>query len=348
MRSLSEREVNVVGVLLADSHRNDAEGERLARVPRTTFQSIRRRAILGGWLMERYVPHPSHIDHRQVVFRIVQPFAERWPEAIRSFTALDTVLLWAFPDTLFSIEFASPSTATADGGDTLDHARQSWSMTVEAGPSTIFAYFDYEGIWARWAQGTNPIGYPRTFKQAQPVKGRDSTRDPREHLNNIRALVLQPSTPGAAHSGRLSLSQGRLPRKLRKLIESGEVFRRFIPDFNEMPPTDGNRLSQFVFVNGQLRDGRSASQLFEALTGKAKIAPFLFASDGSKVLLASLGPAPASLQAVRTSPLSVLTEHLEEIVIAREPIGSMLRVVDHEYDRPLRAALLDEAETSTS
>ncbi|MCI4367304.1 MAG: hypothetical protein L3K08_06095, partial [Thermoplasmata archaeon] len=104
-----------------------------------------------------------------------------------------------------------------------------------------------------------------------------------------------------------------------------------------VPPYDGRRLGEVIFVHGVLRPGRSASGLLEVLTTRCGVYPFLLAESEGKLLLAGVGqtlveghgrlPAPSA----RAPVTPVLSEHLDHAEIFMEPGESLRKVVDHRY-----------------
>jgi hypothetical protein len=335
MRFLSPAEIRVVRTLLIDEYATDQEGEHSARVPRSTFQSIRRRALVSGWLKERYIPYPASIGFSSVVIRLAQPFAERWGEALQILRTETTVLLWASSETLFSVEFGRGDLPRK----TLDLPskvfRQTWSIEARIERGEIPVYFDFEGVWSRWALQSEPVAYPRAFTGRPKAQSNQSIRELRYRAEDLQSLVVRPFEFGSLPPARLSLSQARLPRRLRRLVEAGVAFRRMIPDLSEMPPVQDNRMEQVVFVTGRLRDGGNAEALRQELARESKSVPFIFASDSDRVLFAGLAPAPRSATSGRTPMMDILGRHVQGIEVIRDKIESLVAVVDHRYDRLL-------------
>jgi hypothetical protein len=334
MRGLSQAEVRVIWILLADIHRDDADGARLAHVPRTTFQSIRRRAILSGWIRERYIPHPASLGYPFITFRIIQPYAERWPDALQALKTPYTVLLWASPETIFSVEYSRKIVPYPSNSIKSQFGRQDLMLSLEASPKTIPVYFDFEGVWSRWAMGENPIAYPRTFHDwpTRTQLGRGTRQTARRAA--ILDLVSRPLEHGIFPPIRLTFSRHRLPRPLQRLIEDGTVSRRLIPDFGELPSINGNHITQVLFVTGLLLEGQSSGALLNGLMEYARVTPFLYASDGVRVILASLSQSRSTARIGRTSPMVVVTKHLREVTVIRERVATILPALDHLYNRP--------------
>jgi hypothetical protein len=333
MRSLSPAEVRVIGTLLADNSRTDADAIRASGVPRSTFQTIRRRALVSGWLKERYIPNPSAFGFSTVRVRLVQPFADRWRAALEMLRANNPVILWTSSETMFSVEFLSESLAQSRSDSVQREFRQSWIVDADSEKGGVAAYFDFEGVWSRSTQGMAPVAYPRAFSGSVLERRKGPSEPHPLPVNALQELLLRPFEPASASSARISFSQGRLPRRLRRLLDAGLAFRRLIPDLAEMPRFQSNPLEHVIFVTGQLRPGQSANALFDELLRESRAVPFLFLSDPVRILLAGLGPAPPSLTVGRTPILKVLEKYVQQVEIVRDRINSLVPVVDHRYDR---------------
>jgi hypothetical protein len=332
MRSLTPAEARVIHTLLIDRHLDDAHGLRSAGVPRSTFQSIRRRALLSGWLKERYIPDPRMLGLATVRLRLAVPYADRWREGLQVLKTPETVFLWASPGIMFSVEFRK--TGRLDEPDAWSEAafRSSWQVVSQVGSGEILAYFDFEGAWARWALGVEPVAYPRAFGYVKGARALGTERVVQRQLSATRDLLARPFEVGPLAEPRLLLSARWLPRRLRRLVELGAVVRRLIPDFAEMPPVQGARIEEVVFVTARRRD-RSPAKLFEDLARDSKSTPFLYAFDSKRVLYAGLAPAPRAIRQGRVPMIDVFGMYVEGIEVVREKVGSILTVVDHRYDR---------------
>jgi len=164
MRSLSPAEIRVIRVLLADPPISDRIRERIAGVPKTTYETIRRRAFTSGWLEERYIPTPSAVGALGATFILAQPYAEYWEDVIQAFRDnRDVVLLWASPETIFSVSFnrGTPDLANFLVPPKLVH--RLWKIVAKPGAGDVPAYFDYEGAWSWGILNTPPLSYPRSF-----------------------------------------------------------------------------------------------------------------------------------------------------------------------------------------
>lgn len=330
MRSLTGAEARVIQVLLADLPGPERRFVRDAEVPRTTYQTIRHRAFLQGWLKERYIPHPALFDAGRIRFVLAQPFAEKWRGSIRELRSSENVaVLWASPETLFGVIFDAGRSREWDQLSSSDYFRRSWSVAPEDAARGTLAYFDYEGMWSSLALNAHPAAYPRTFRETLPSEPLRSRADWRE----IRGLLSRPFDIASDRSGPMRFSQSRLSRHERRLLEQGWVSRRILPEFSLIPPLNGRRPERIAFVTGVIRSERSPRSLFADLLQRAHVAPFLFAHDTERVLLCAMSPAPPRISESRSSVVDVLQEHIERIEVVREPIESLFSLIDHRYDR---------------
>src|SRR5579871_33467 len=110
MRSMTRSEVAVVGALLPSLALGERERIRLAQVPRTTYQTVRQRALAQGWIAERYVPCPELVHARVLRLGLLQPFAEHHAGAVARLAADPaTVLLWDTPDSILALAVETDS-----------------------------------------------------------------------------------------------------------------------------------------------------------------------------------------------------------------------------------------------
>ncbi len=329
--------------LLADLPGPERHRIRDAGVPRTTYQTIRHRALASSWLRDRYVPNPSLLGFRRLQFLLAQPYAERRSAAVQTLrTSEDVVVLWTSPETVFAVVFERGPPSPDRNFILPEQFRRSW--TVQAGSSSggILAYFDYEGAWSTWALGVEPIAYPKPFpgrESGPPTHARTArTVD----LRSLRMLVTRPFNPDLRGPNSGAFSPGRLSRRERNLIIDGSVAHIVLPDFSEIPPIQGHRPDRVVFVTGRLRGGASARELFSDLRRGARVAPFFYVYDGERVLFAGLSPAPPGISQGRSSVLGVIERFLERIEVVREPLDTLFPLVDHRYDRLVSSERLSD------
>ena len=330
MRSLSEAEVRVLRVLIAGIPGPERRLVREAAVPRSTFQAVRHRAFVHGWIKERYLPDPALFGTERVRFLVMQPYAERWNDSVRALRSLDgLVVLWASPETLFGVVFEGGSSSGWERVHRSDSFRRSWTVAPVVGREGVVSYFDYEGAWSRWTLDSEPLLYPRGLPvhdaRVAPVGRADGAA--------ARGLLVRPFDPGPGRSEPRWFSPSHLSRHERWLLRDGWLVQRLLPDFNEIPPWGGYRPERVVFVTGLVRPEGNPQDLFATITRQARVAPFLFVYDTVRVLLGTMSPVPVHVAAGRPSVVEVLQRHLEKIEVVREPIESLFPAVDHRYDR---------------
>ena len=345
MRSLTTAEARVIEALLSEATGDEADRARRSGVPRTTFQTIRRRLLVAGWLHERYVPAPAAVGAPTVTAWLAQPFAERRAEVVRRLrTDHDVVVLCASPDTLFVVSF--DRNLSRDGQDPRSSAvslvpeqwlRHSWTFSASPGPNDMPVYFDYEGEWASRTGLASPISYPQRLPSEPVGAARPASRD-------IRALLDRPFEITLDEGVALRFSAARLPRRQRRLLVQGWAAHRVLPALTDLPPYRGGHDVRVVFVTGELKGGWSLDSLREGLFQDCRVAPFLAVQAEGRALFAMLSPAPDLLPARSRSVLGLFQEALREIVVLREPLDTLFPLIDHRYDRLLR----DEGNPSAS
>jgi hypothetical protein len=330
MRSLTEAEARVIRVLLAGIPGPERRMVRDAEVPRTTFQTIRTRAFINGWLKERFIPHPTLFGSERIHLFVAQPYTERWNESVRALRSLENlVVLWASPETLVGVVFDRPSSPTQDEIQFWKSFRRCWTVVPGNPREGVLAYFDFEGAWSRWTLGKEPLSYPQAF----PTPETRTSPLSHEDWKAARRLLIRPFSSSSDRPGASLFGSSRLSRHERRLLNKGWLSRRVLPSFSEIPPLHGYRPERAVLITGIPLEGRTPRDLFADLTQRARVAPFLFAYDTERVLLGTLSPAPPHVARNRGSVVDVLQEHLHQIEVVREPIDSLYPVIDHRYDR---------------
>lgn len=313
-------------ILLADPPGGERERVRQAGVPRSTYQTVRRRAFFSRWLSEHYVPNPTLVGARSVRFFLAQPYAERWREALRRSRALaGLVVLWASPETLFGVTFEGTRDTRWELFAKGELFRRSWSVASSIPEEGVLAYFDFEGAWSRSTLNREPLSYPRGLPRGGPARS--------------RPLALRTSFL----TGRWVLSRGdagqtagipsRLPRRERRLIADGWFSRIVVPNLEEVPRGRGWMPLRVVFVTATWRTDVQARSLLTDLVERGRVMPFVFAYDDERVLFAALSPANPPLVAGRTPIIDLLGAHLAQVEVLREPIDTLFPLVDHRYER---------------
>jgi hypothetical protein len=338
MKSLSAAEARVIAALLAASPGDEATRARRSGVPRTTYQTIRRRALVEGWVQERYVPAPSAVGADRVVFRLAQPFAERRAEVVRRWREQPgVVVLWASPETVLSVSFEAREkpapnvdASTSEAAVPAAWLRRTWRRSASPGPAEVPVYFDFEGAWSRRIGLPAPASYPQGLPQG-PASG------PNPPQARLRSLLSFPFQAMPSEGIALRFSAAHLSRHERQILSQGWAAHRVFPALAEIPSYDGRRDERAVVVTANLNADGSMSRLLGSLYQKRRIAPFLAVAAEGRALLAMLAPAPGPVTGAGPSVLELFEKELRDIEILREPLDTFFPVVDHRYDRLIPA-----------
>jgi hypothetical protein len=343
MRTLTDSEARVVGLLLANAPASEREALKRTGLPRSTYHSIRRRAYAEGWLRDRYIPNPAVFGFPFATFRLSRPFAERAAgEAARWSADPGNVLLWNGRQWLFGVSFRREADGRpATESETDPKGTGGFEMTADLRGPSVPVYFDYEGLWSHLAGSAGTLSYPHGLGGAPaPAATPNGDAGAARHRWAAGRLVERPFSE--ATDGRAPHLMGPfgLASSFRWVLEQGWVAHRVLPNAASLPAYRGRSAGLFVFVTGRLRSGVGPSALFATLTRDCQVFPFLFATDQERVLFGALGapesptdgptpPGPARPRAV----MAALRESLEEIEIVSESSSELRVIVDHRYDR---------------
>ena len=306
-RVLRPKEARVIQVLLA--RLDDPVAVRQfehSGMHKSTFFTIRQRAIRRGWVTERYVPDPDPLGVRRVVFQVGWPFAESSEDVARAWEEREgAVVLWRFRDVLFSVVWERSDESSA--GPSPDRTmlppaqpllRTLWTVEVDADSGGIPVYFDFEGAWARWAGSGKPITYPTPLGclRGHDDQGPGSIKVPRKERLDALQVLGTPSPLQRTYGRRPAVPAGGESKSESNPPAPGWVHRCAFPDFPKIPPMAGSRrVDQVIFVTGLVREGWRPQGLMEALFRDAEIAPFLVAYDQKRLLMGLLAPRPPDL-----------------------------------------------------
>jgi hypothetical protein len=243
--------------------------------------------------------------------------------------------LWTAPETIFSVVFEGPNLSNRrdDTGSDLFH--RYWKVRAAANEGGIQSYFDYEGGWALSMLGVEPRAYPRGFRTIPWASEEIGKSSALLDTVSVRSLLNRQWDPSIAARASGIFSRSRLPRRERRLINSGRFVHRILPDFRKIPPVRGTGVLEVVFVTGVLRAGAAPGRILPDLVRVSKVAPFLLIYDHDRLLLAVLAPLPPTLAPRRTRVLEVLRESLSNIETVRIRLDALSEPVDHRYDRLL-------------
>src|SRR5580700_2463738 len=174
MRSLTRSEAAVLRAVLAEVPGGERRRMQLASVPRTTFQTIRRRALQAGWVRDRIVPFLSPAGIERVRIMLTQPFAEHHAAALMALRDdRSTIFLASSFETIVAVQFhASPAPRSRPPPEIDERwIRRSWTVQVTAAEGAVPAFYDFEGAWSLSVLGLPPISYPQPLRFHDPVRG---------------------------------------------------------------------------------------------------------------------------------------------------------------------------------
>ena len=345
LRALTEAEGRVIAVLLGGAGTTERDRLHRTAVPRSTYHAARKRAYVEGWLTDRYVPDPARFGRPLVVFALVRPFVDHTTELVEAWAADPTnVLTWASPQLALGV-FFRPATAKptelASALAPTTWSRLSYLVVADARGPGIPVYFDYEGLWGHLAELPGTATYPNGLG-GDPALADGPAAPITDHQRwAATELVHRSFVPdGASRTGRLVGPLG-LPFSQQRLLKLGWVVHRVLLDPGRVPPFHGRAADQVTFIVGTLREGQRPEALFGTLTRECRVFPFLYATDGPRLLIGALGrnpavpPPPAAAPESRRPVLPTLQAALEGIEILSENAGALRARVDHRYDRIL-------------
>lgn len=344
MRALTDAEARVTAAMLAAAQENERERLRQIQLPRSTYHAVRARIYAEGWLRDRYLPNPLALGFPSATFALARPFAEKADELVRRWhDEPGTVLLWRGAQSVLSVAFHQDAATAARAAARLGGSGLTSDITVltaDFREPSVPVYFDYEGLWTHMVDLPGVTSYPRGLG-GNAINPNRKGVVPSESLRRSAAEILaRPFV--AAQDGRPGHLMGpsSLPRSLRRLVDQGWVERRIFPDPGLLPAYHGRTADQIVLIRGELVPNARGDALLALLTGECRVYPFLFVTQGRRVLIGSLGQspgAPSTVPGVRRPVLPSLQQFLEGIEIVQEPAGGLQRILDHRYDRLIPA-----------
>ncbi|MFZ0699434.1 MAG: hypothetical protein WAN74_04515 [Thermoplasmata archaeon] len=345
MRPLTEAEARVIATLLAA--RPDRERERLrqAGIPRSTYYTVRRRAYAEGWLHDRYVPDPSRVGYPYATFLVARPFLDRYADFVnaRPAGAVTEVVLWASPQVSLAVLFHQVRAAGAQEVTRWEHERllaSATRVTVPLAAPSVPVYFDFEGLWDHLAGLEGTSAYPHGLGGSRPDGVGDALSGPplTSHTRWAFAHLLERPIVAAerGEDGHLLGAFG-LPYSERRLFSNGWVTHRVFLEPSRLPPYMGRAADRIHFISGTPRAGARPERLFETLTAKCRVFPFLYVVGEERWLFGALGgsspesgPSPAAPH--RRPVLGALREAMEDIEIVQDASENFSMAIDHRYD----------------
>lgn len=343
MRELTDAESRVLTVLLEGSLETEREKFHRADVPRSTFVVARRRLYEEGWLVDRYIPQPESLGIERVTFALAHPFAEG-AEALGQAWLKDpgNVLLWKGAQVVLGVFFHRAASASQRLRSEVESKLLASRLTVvSADPRTAVApvYFDFEGAWCHMVGRTGVKEYPRSIG-GYPGRGGHPERLSTSERTALSELLTRPERAAAGDRAGHLVGPGALPRSQLRLVRAGVVQYRVLPQFGVMPPLKGFAPRRLVLIHGDLLPDQRAEMVFARLVGECQVFPFLFASDGIKVLVGALGGSEALPGHIRDAlgprapVLASLKASMRGIEVVTEDLTQVVHQREHDYSRP--------------
>ena len=329
MREVSEAEFQTVRAILALPEGPERERIRLSRLAPSTFHVVRNRILAAGWIEERTVPHPGPCGLAGVEVVLAAPSLTEREGVLRAWTAdPECSVLWAGVQSLFAVFFRRSTSGREAPGKAFPTEGEGVAIWADRRTGSIPVFLDYAGSWATFGGDGPPPRYPA---------GLDLASDP-VPIPAAASTTLFPPQGEDAADPRRAWSLGRsVPRSARRLLDRGIVRRRSFLLPANVPPLDGRRLGEVLFVSGELRHGANALSLLGQLTSECAVYPLLVASGQGALMLLGLGqtdarsPGRHPVPSARSSVSAVVTAHLDRVHVTVEPVESMEELVHHRY-----------------
>ncbi len=338
VEALTKGEATVLLSLLgADWSETERSRIRASRIPRSTYQEAKRRLYREGYLKNRYVPDPHALGMQGFRFRVARPFVDEM-NSVASALADDphTVTLWVGQTALFVVQVVAEANGTRPVGE-LPQGEISGTvvdLTTTHPAEEIPIFFDAEGAWSRVAGTPGPRRYPRGVPCPRGRGDEIHARlTPRTALA-LRELLARPFDASIEARNVATVAAPFLPRSQRQVLAQGWAAWRVLLSFSKTLAHEGRELRQVILVAANLKTGLRLDDLTGFLARQTGASPFLAATDGSHVLLASFGgvgarggPAPGP------SVLGSLRAAVNDLQIVREDLETLETRIDLRFDR---------------
>ena len=342
MRALTDAEGRVIAVLLGGVGLSERDRLKRIQVPRSTYHAARKRAYEELWLKDRYIPDPARFGLPIAAFAVVRPYVDRIHELVEGWSkAPSNVLTWTSPQLALGVFFLrSKAEADKQASRLLPGGWSRWSyfLPVDVRGPTVPVYFDYEGLWSHLTDLAGTSTYPNGLGGTELP---DDEAPPLTDHQRWAAgeIIHRPFIADAeGRPGHLVGPLG-LPFSQQRMLRLGWVVHRVLLDPAKVPPFRGRAADQVTLIMGEFREGQRPEVLFQTLTRECRVFPFLYATDGRRLLMGALGrnPAvPAPPEAVpqpRRPVMATLQTALQGIEILAEASNAFRSAVDHRYDR---------------
>lgn len=339
MRSPGSAEAVFVQELLARRLPTKSFGSAPPMAQRTRY-NVKARLYERRILEDRYVPDTVALGRGLVVLAVAEIYADRSGIAQRAWEAMPAaihiVVAEGWQLGVFVLEAGAPVERLREQLNPSASLRSEMLLACDPHQSTIPAYFDYEGAWARTFALEGLRTYPRSFPSSTFTES--ATRrslNPRDRAA-LGALLRRPfELPSRRGDASWLRRAAMAPREHRLLADGLVEFRSFVN------PAESHRWirgfpPEMVLVMGRFSDRADPERLFSDLV-EAGVLPFLFASDGQRALFGYLAEAEDGAEdrdgAPRPGSLVDLSPTLRDIIVLRGRLGSIRTAVNQRFDR---------------
>ncbi len=345
MKNVTPAETAVIRSMLAAQPISERERISRSGIPSRTFRDVRARLYAERWLVDRYLPDPVVVRRPFVSFLLVEPYVERMDAVAEAWVADPTIVhMWRSAQGLVAVRLGNDPRAGLPGPPEVANAkamRRAFAMTDDVRERPTPIYMDFEASWSRLFGLPGSLSYPQAWPSTTPGPRFDQVAQPSPAAwSALEAIVRRPFEIVDQGRNPILTAPFFLPPSQQRVLDRSWVKRRVFLDPTRLADMGAPKVETLVFVHGRLRPGADPRQLLDELLLSCGVTPFLYACDGSKVLMGSLSPAPPELLAKRVPSVSVsrtLGDHLEDIEVFRMPLGTLRTVVNHRYDRTLIA-----------
>lgn len=343
---LTAAEARVIWGILGQPGGSERDRLGLIRLSPSTYHSIRRRSYTGGWLRDAYIPDPVSFGFSHATFVVARPYAERTREVGSRWAAEPgNVLLWSGTQVVFGVFFSRTEAAATKLRSRVsdsDRVHDAVSVTANLDEAGVPVYFDYSGLWSHLVALPPPGSYPFSLGLPRGDQLDESRRLGERDRLRARALSERLGAPSpTGGSGRRFFGLLGLDRHDRQLLESGRIQHRVMLAPEAIPPFEGRRVDQVVWIGGEILPGIDPLSVLAELRQEHHICPFLFTYERGRLLAAFLGqsqpvkregPSPVPFgQVVRET----LSRSLRRIDVSREGVDDLHAPVSHQYERLL-------------
>jgi len=333
VRELTSAEYRTALAVLGNPRASDRERIRLSGLPSSTYNVARRRVFEEGWLVDLAIPNPGPCGFAGVEFLLVRPTLSQRQSMGRTWGRdPDCVLLWSGVHAVFGVFFRRSPDRPPDASESPRESPDLFRLRVGPTAGSIPVYFDYSGLWARFGRQPQPPDYPAGLDRPwKVVDGRA--------LSDAKRLLL--SEEAAASDGGRWTNPVDLSRSSRWALANDAVQVRTILRHARVPPFEGRRIAEVIFVRGRLRASETGGRLLNALTKDCRAYPFLFTEADGQVLFAGLGQTSASgsgrvpIASADRSIMSAINESLDPADVLVEPVEAIEEPVSHRYSHAL-------------